>query len=490
MPRLSDYIVTGLLLLSALYVWRRRAALARNPRGLPLPPGPRGLPVIKNLLQWPQGNAWRRFSEWRKVYGDVFHLEMMGQHVIVLNTLEATHDTLEQSKYADRPAFTMAGELMGFSDCTILAPYGEYWKFLRRLTHQAISKTAASRYWLYHEKDARIYVRHLLEHPTEYREALRYLTNKNILKTSYGLEIDRPDHEYITLSEITHHDLSHALIPGSFLVDIVPFLKHIPSWLPGAGFQNHAARSRVRAWKMADRPYLEVKKAFESGVAPPSFVSTLLEQEKDTTYDADKWASFSSMSTFFLAMAMFPEVQKKAQEEIDRVVGTDRLPALTDRDSMPYMEALVKETIRWHPPLPTGLAHRSMEDQYYNDYYIPKDAVVMPNVWEMAHDPENYPDPKNFKPERYLGTEQGLDPYSFCFGFGRRNCPGVHYATSILYIVMTSVLAAFDISVEDGVKLEYSEDLFSPKFISYAEAFPCRITPRSSTLSDVLQQYE
>lgn len=69
MPRLSDYIVTGLLLLSALYVWRRRAALARNPRGLPLPPGPRGLPVIKNLLQWPQGNAWRRFSEWRKVYG-------------------------------------------------------------------------------------------------------------------------------------------------------------------------------------------------------------------------------------------------------------------------------------------------------------------------------------------------------------------------------------------------------------------------------------
>lgn len=80
-------------------------------------------------------------------------------------------------------------------------------------------------------------------------------------------------------------------------------------------------------------------------------------------------------------MTMFPEVQAKAQAEIDRVVGTERLPTLDDRGSLPYVEAIMKETLRWHSVVPTALPHTADEDTIYAGYRIPKDTMIMPNVW-------------------------------------------------------------------------------------------------------------
>ena len=113
----------------------------------------------------------------------------------------------------------------------------------------------------------------------------------------------------------------------------------------------------------------------------------------------------SSMACFFLAMALFPEVQRKAKEEIDRVVGTDRLPTFADRAQLPYVDAVVKETLRWHPVAPMGLPHQTSDDDIYNGMFIPKGSMMMPNIWGFMHDPNTFHDPMTYKPERFLGVD-------------------------------------------------------------------------------------
>lgn len=91
--------------------------------------------------------------------------------------------------------------------------------------------------------------------------------------------------------------------------------------------------------------------------------------------------SMSSAQSFFLAMAMHPEVQSKAQAELDAVIGPHRLPCYADRGSLPYIDALMKESLRWQPVLPLGVAHRSTTDDEYRGWFIPKGTLVIPNAW-------------------------------------------------------------------------------------------------------------
>lgn len=80
-------------------------------------------------------------------------------------------------------------------------------------------------------------------------------------------------------------------------------------------------------------------------------------------------------------MVVYPEVQRKAQMEIDQVIGTDRLPGFQDRQNLPYIDAMVKEVLRWHPVAPMGLPHMTTEDDIYKGYLIPKGAYLLPNIW-------------------------------------------------------------------------------------------------------------
>lgn len=89
----------------------------------------------------------------------------------------------------------------------------------------------------------------------------------------------------------------------------------------------------------------------------------------------------SAITTFFLAMTLFPEAQKKAHYEIDEVIGRDRLPTLSDRQSLPYVNALVKEVLRWHPVGPMCLPHTTSQDDIVDGHLIPKGAMILPNIW-------------------------------------------------------------------------------------------------------------
>ena len=142
-------------------------------------------------------------------------------------------------------------------------------------------------------------------------------------------------------------------------------------------------------------------------------------------------------------MSLYPEVQKAAQAELDTVVGAGRLPEFADRDKLPYINAVVKEIMRWYPVAPLGLARLNTADDIYNGYLIPKGSIVMVNIWyvlcssswdtvhggtminrSIMNDPEVFPEPEKFMPERFL-KDGALDttvrdPFAFLFGLGRR----------------------------------------------------------------------
>lgn len=173
-----------------------------------------------------------------------------------------------------------------------------------------------------------------------------------------------------------------------------------------------------------------------NGTAKPSYTQEMLEKGPWSSDDENliKWAAaaiygggadttVSITYSFYLAMTLYPEVQKKAQAELDYVIGAERLPTFEDRNNLPYINALVKEALRWNAVLPMGLPHVLSEDIEFRGYLIPKGGLIMPNISLFAHDQEAFHNPMEFIPERYLETEgypPEIDSKNIVFGFGRR----------------------------------------------------------------------
>jgi cytochrome P450 len=148
-----------------------------------------------------------------------------------------------------------------------------------------------------------------------------------------------------------------------------------------------------------------------------------------------------------------PDAQAKAQAELDRVVGSDRLPTWNDIPNLPYLNLILQETYRMNPLSPLGIPHASVSDDVYEGMFIPKGTIVYPNVWGMHHDESFYSKPFKFWPERYLSKEQGGngEPYPVGnFGFGRRVCIGRVLAENSLMIVLANMVATLDIRYPKG----------------------------------------
>lgn len=134
------------------------------------------------------------------------------------------------------------------------------------------------------------------------------------------------------------------------------------------------------------------------------------------------------MRTFVLAMSLYPEVQKKAQKAVEAVIGGGRLPDFSDFGSIPYVDALISEVLRWKPPLPLSIPHGAIEDDYYDGFLIPKGSIVVANICAVLQDERVYgPSTNKFIPERFLQSNGKVNPNlnsDAAFGYGRRQCPG------------------------------------------------------------------
>ncbi|KAG2064540.1 cytochrome P450 [Suillus decipiens] len=473
----------------------------------PYPPGPRGLPFIGNIQDIPHIKPWLTYAEWGRKYGDISHINVMGLHIFVLNSVRTAVEMLDKksSIYSDRPIVPMSGELMGYKQTLPYLRYGERFRLFRKLCHRVFGNRATL--LVYHpieEMEARRFLRRVLAKPDRLQAHIRHTAGAIILRICYGYEVKEGSDPLVDIAERTLDQFSRYSITCYFFVDFLPSLAMVPEWFPGAGFKRLARECRETIEEMAAIPYKFVKDQMAAGTALDSFASGMLKDRTLTEEEEDvvKWSAVSLFSggadttvsaiySFFLAMTLYPDVQRKAQAEIDAVIGPDRLPSFTDRASLPYIEALAKEVLRWNVVIPS-IEHCVTEDDIHNGYYIPKGSLVIPNMWFMLHDPQRYANPSEFNPERFLakdGKEPETDPYTLCFGFGRRLCPGLHLADASVWISAVMSLAVFDVSkvIENGIEITPEVDP-SSGLISHPRPFKCSIRARSEKALALIQQ--
>jgi cytochrome P450 len=491
----------GLGALGLYLVW---LVLSKTPPAS-LPPGPKKWPVLGNILDMPTAKEWLTFAEWGRIYGDISSVTVLGRPLIILNSAKIAVEMLEKksANYSDRPVLPMGGELVGWQNTLVLVPYGDRFREYRRYFHQLIgSRNSMEVFHPVEELETHIFLQKVLAKPADLAAHVRRTAGAIILRISHGYELQGDHDPFVDLADRATEQFSLSTTPGAFLVDVIPFLKHVPAWMPGAGFQRTAKEWSDTLKEMVDMPYNFTKQQMASGTAPPSFTSNLLEGKKlsaDEEFNI-KWSAASLYSggadttvsaiySLFLAMTLFPDVQKKAQAEIDAVIGNDRLPRFTDRTQLPYVDALAKEVFRWNTVVPLAVAHRVHKDDIHQGYYIPKGALVIPNVWQMLRDPRTYPNPSEFSPDRYIGAKPQQDPRTICFGFGRRICPGLNLADASVFISCAMSLAVFDISkaIENGVEITPVVDN-TPGTISHPVPYNCSIKPRSTKAAALIQQ--
>ncbi|KAI0718536.1 CyP450 monooxygenase [Cerioporus squamosus] len=436
----------------------------RRRRGLPLPPGPKPLPILGNFLDLPRKLLASEYYKLHERYGDLVHLNVLGQSMVLIGTYETARELMEKrsSNYSNRPQSIMK-TLIGGDWALVFDQYDSQWRQRRRAFHRHFGPKSINQYEGIQEDSARRLLQDLLTKSGSFDDHLRFAFGSTILRVVYGITTSSLDDELIALTEEALLISSEAYTPGKYIVEILPFLQHLPAWVPGAKFKRDAAKWKITMQATRNRPFDVARR----GDATPSIVSSIVgfwrerrlvpRRGTDSTRRPRHgllWSAQATSNTFLCAMALFPEVQRKAQAELDAVVGRNRLPRFNDRNSLPYVNALVYECLRWKPAGQIGIPHRSVADDEFNGYLIPGGSVILPNVWAMSRHPKHYPDPDVFKPERFLTAEGGpneaiLHPREYAFGFGRRICPGNHFAEATLFITCATILHA--LIIEPGL---------------------------------------
>ncbi|KAK7678432.1 hypothetical protein QCA50_018492 [Cerrena zonata] len=192
-------------------------------------------------------------------------------------------------------------------------------------------------------------------------------------------------------------------------------------------------------------------------------------------------------------MGLYPEIQRKAQEELDRIVGPNRLPEFSDYDDLIYVQAIALESMRWMMVLPLGVPHRVTRDDEYKGFFIPAGSTIIVNAWSILHDPDVFPEPENFKPERFI-KDGRLDPsvrnpLEYAFGFGRRVCPGRHLSSASLFMTIASVLHTLKINPaedEDGNLFDGST-MLAAGLAAGPNRVPCSASPRSADAEHLIR---
>ncbi|KAJ3505438.1 hypothetical protein NLJ89_g7417 [Agrocybe chaxingu] len=373
------------------------------------PPGPQPKFLIGNLFDIPKDHAARKYLEMAKKYrSDIIHLSAFGQHIVVLNKLELAKELLERraQKYSGR-----------------------------------------------------------LEAPP-----MKLLSVSIPLDMTYGYDARSLEDPVVVAATKSFEIGGPLMSPTGSLMNIFPFLRHVPAWFPGAVSQRKCAEVACLTKEVKRIPMEDFKRRmvsisvvrsaihltsfrlvlFEaSGKPSPSLVYEFLESKSTriasdeeekiianvayTVYGGAADTTISATASFFYLMVANPEVQKRAQEEIDSMIGPDRrLPDFGDRPALPYVEAVYRELLRYQPPDGLGLCHLLSEDDDFEDYFLPKGTRT------------------NFSQSDFLMKVEYSMEMNASWHMGsaddkNKMCVGQHVASSTMWMIIVSVLAAFKI---------------------------------------------
>ncbi|KIX96153.1 uncharacterized protein Z520_07931 [Fonsecaea multimorphosa CBS 102226] len=511
-------VIGGLLVAFLLYAF---LFIGRREKGLP--PGPPTAPIIGNIHQIPTKGSYLTFTEWSKTYGGIFSLKLGPGTAIVLTSRHLVKQLIDKKSniYSDRPHSYVSHNLITGGDHVLIAHYGKTWQRYRKVIHQHFMESIVMKDHLpLQQAEASQLLKDFLERPDQHMEHPKRYTNSIACATIWGVRSPTVDTPHMNRLYELMENWSVVMEPGNTPpVDIFPFLHYVPERL----FGNWRSRAKDVGKAMNDL-YSDMlsglEKRREAVGSKYSFMDRVLDQKEKLELNRHQLyflggtmmegASDTSSSIIIAAIQAFtkwPEVMRKAQQEIDSVMGEDRSPVWADYAQLPYVAATVKEAMRWRPVVPLAFPHAVDEDDWIDGYKIPKGSVIFINAWGMHHDEKRFPDSNTFDPDHYKGVTalaselaQATNPDDrdhYGYGSGRRLCPGIHLAERNLFLAISKLLWAFEFAPgkdKDGNPIIPDTDPttgYSEGFLVCAKPYALEVKPRSEARREtILREYQ
>ncbi|KAK0470449.1 cytochrome P450 [Desarmillaria tabescens] len=477
----ADFSVIAAFLAACFLIYRWKVSL-----NYPLPPGPPSHWIFGTDL--PKEYPFFQYEEWTKTYGPVFSMKKGTQTFIVIGRYNAAIEIMENHWFSlmDRPRLIAASDIMSGGMRVLFISAGSRLRRLHKALHLNLQTKKARTYEHIQSRNAKNFILDLLDNPSDHINHARRYAASVIMALTYGktnpTSYTDPEIQLINQNTV---QVARSMRPGAYLVDSFPILRYIPTYL-----------RELRAFHKQELGFFKsqidvVRNRMVSGEdAQPSFAKYLIENQTmyglsdneaaylaGSMFGAGSDTTASAISMVIMALACYPETAAKARAQIDALVGNaKRYPTFDDRDQLTEVTAFVLESYRWYisllllvvtltlfgtrrPISISGVPHRASKDIIWNGYVIPKGSIVIPNHWSIFRDPEVFPDPERFDPQRWLSPDGTIrdDIKNYNFGFGRRVCPGMHVANRSLFINTALLMWAFNISQDDVDTMRLSD---------------------------------
>ncbi|XP_077210868.1 cytochrome P450 98A2-like [Tasmannia lanceolata] len=458
---------------------------------LRLPPGPRAWPVVGNLYDI-KPVRFRCFYDWSHIYGPIMSVWFGSTLNVIVSSSELAKEVLKErdQQLADRPRSRSAAKFSRDGQDLIWADYGPHYVKVRKVcTLELFSPKRLESLRPIREDEVTAMVESIFRDCTDPDKTGKSMVVKNYLSAVAFNNITRLafGKRFVNSEGVMDEqglEFKAVVANGLKLGASLAMAEHIPwlRWmfpLEEEAFAKHGARRDQLTKAIMDEHTL----AREKSGAKQHFVDALLTlQEKydlsedtiigllwdmitagmDTTAISVEWAMAELIKN--------PRVQQKAQDELDRIIGPNRIMTESDFSSLPYLHSITKEALRLHPPTPLMLPHKATTNVKISGYDIPKGSNVHVNVWALARDPAHWKDPLEFRPERFLEEDVDIKGHDFRllpFGAGRRVCPGAQLGINLVQSMLGHLLHHFRWAPPEGVKPEEIDMSENPGLVTF-----------------------
>ncbi|KGO75739.1 Cytochrome P450, E-class, group I [Penicillium italicum] len=507
----SIWAITALAVVSVV-AWFRRPWTDKN--GHSIPHGPVGLPILGSfysLTRYPE----LTLDFWAKKFGNLYSIWLGNQLFVIVSDPEVAKDLMvtNGNVFSSRKEMFIKSQTVFAGRGITATPYNDRWRKHRRIAATWLSQRAVDSYSPVLDRESLSLVRALFDEsqggllPVNPQPHAGRCSLNNMTTITFGFRTDSIEHPLVGQALKLSREFMNCTGPMSNLVDFVPLLQYLPTPMHRRGKKLHKGLVETYGGiiKDTERKMKEGKKVVDC------LAKTMIEvRHKEDLDDLDMAILASAfmiggvettaaiMQWFSALIPAYPEIQKKAQEELDRVVGRDRFPGIEDEQNLPYCHAIIKEVERVHNPFWLGTPHVASEDFVYRGKYIPKDTVVVLNTWTMHYDSTRHSNPEKFDPDRYINdpltsaesanVANPMERDHWMFGAGRRICPGMLVAEREIWLTISRMLWAFDMYEIPGEPI----DLKEYDGLSGRSPVPFRIglKPRHENVANVLEGIE